>query len=62
MSVYNRLYQEYKCLCILSQDDAFDRFMFAELLGKINFAAECKLITFAEWENLRKHIKAFNGG
>lgn len=61
MSVYNRLYQEYKCLCIVSQDEAFDRFMFAELSGKINFAAESKLITFEEWQRLRKLVKAYNG-
>ena len=61
-NAYNRLYDEYKCLCLLSQGDAFDKFKMVELTGKINFAAEYNMITFEEWERLiGKIIKEYNG-
>lgn len=49
---YKRLYDEYKCLCLISQDEVFDRIRMAELIGKAAFAAEYKLITREEWETL----------
>lgn len=51
-STYDRLYEEYKCLCLLSQGEAFDRIKMAELTGKITFAAEYKHITPEQWETL----------
>ena len=61
-STYNRLYDEYKYLCLLSQGDAFDKFKMVELTGKINFAAEYNMITYKEWEILiGKIMKEYNG-
>lgn len=61
-TTYNRLYEEYKCLCLISQGEAFDKFKMAELTGKINFAAEYKLINLEEWERLiGKIMKEYNG-
>lgn len=51
-SAYDRLYEEYTCLCLLSQGEAFDRIKMAELVGKISFAAEYKHITPEQWETL----------
>lgn len=51
-STYDRLYEEYKCLCLLSQGDVYDRLKMAELTGKITFAAEYKHITPEQWETL----------
>lgn len=51
-NAYDRLYEEYKCLCLLSQGEAFDRIKMAELTGKITFAAEYKHITPEQWETL----------
>lgn len=62
LTAYNRLYNEYKYLCLLSQGDAFDKFKMAELTGKINFAVEYKMITLKEWESLiGKIMKEYNG-
>ena len=49
---YRRLYDEYKCLCLISQGELFDRIRMAELVGKVAFAAEYELITPEEWETL----------
>lgn len=55
-STYDRLYEEYKCLCLLSQGDVYDRLKMAELTGKITFAAEYKHITPEQWETLFSKI------
>lgn len=61
-TAYNRLCDEYKYLCLISQGDAFDRIKMAELAGKVSFAAEYRLITPEEWETLfGKIYKAVNG-
>lgn len=61
-TVYDRLYKEYKYLCLFSQGDIFDKIQAAELLGKVAFAAEYKMITTEEWETLfGKVIHAING-
>ena len=61
-NAYNRLYEEYKCLCLLSQGDEFDRMKMAELTGKITFAVEHKMITPEQWETLfGKIYKNVNG-
>lgn len=49
---YKSLNNEYKTLCLLSRDEPFDTFRFCELIGKINFAAENKMIDMEEWEIL----------
>lgn len=62
-TTYDRLYEEYKCLCLLSQGEAFDRIKMAELTGKITFAAEYKHITHEQWETLFSKIyKTVYGG
>lgn len=62
IDIYKRLSCEYKYLCLLSQGDAFDQFKMAELSGKVTFAAECRMITLEEWEDLiGKIIKTYNG-
>ena len=61
-NTYNRLCNEYKYLCLLSQGDAFDKFKMVELTGKINFAVEYRMITLEEWESLiGKIMKEYNG-
>lgn len=55
-NAYNRLNEEYKYLCLISQGDTFDKIKMAELIGKISFAAEYKLITLEEWEFLFSKI------
>ena len=61
-NAYDRLCDEYKYLCLISQGDAFDKFKMVELTGKINFAAEYRMITLEEWESLiGKIIKEYNG-
>ena len=50
--IFERLYMEYKSLCLISQDELYDRLRMAELIGKVAFAAETKLITVDEWETL----------
>lgn len=52
ISAYNRLNSEYKYLCLISQGEFFDRIKMAELVGKITFAVEYKMITLEEWELL----------
>lgn len=49
---YNCLNNEFLTLCLISQDETFDKFKFCELMGKINFAAENHMITIDEWDNL----------
>lgn len=62
-SAFDRLYTEYKHLCLFSQGGKFDKFKMAEFSGKVTFAAEYRLITGDEWEFLFcKVLKAFNGG
>lgn len=62
-SVYERLHKEYLYICLFSQGDIFDKIKWAELMGKIAFAAEYKMITPAEWETLfGKVVNAANGG
>lgn len=61
-TTYSRLCDEYKYLCLLSQGEAFDKFKMVELTGKINFAAEYRMITLEEWESLiGKIMKEYNG-
>lgn len=51
-TIYERLYMEYRNLCLISQEDIYDRIRMAELIGKVAFAAEHKMITVEEWETL----------
>ena len=51
-TVFERLYMEYRYLCLLSQEDIYDRIRMAELVGKAAFAAEHNMITVEEWEML----------
>ena len=51
-NTYDRLYEEYKCLCLISQGDMYDRLKMAELTGKITIAVEYNLITPEQWETL----------
>lgn len=51
---YKSLNNEYKVLCLLSKGEPFDIFRFCELIGKINFAAQHKMIDLNEWEILFK--------
>ena len=62
-NAYERLCDEYRALCLISQGEAFDRLRMAELIGKVAFAVEYKLITVEEWETLfGKIYKAVYGG
>lgn len=62
-TIFERLYMEYRYLCLLSQDDIYDRIRMAELVGKAAFAAEHKMITVDEWEMLfGKIYKTVYGG
>lgn len=52
MTPYERLDREIRYLTLLYKGDDFDKVMFSILVGKINFAAECRLITAKEWKDL----------
>lgn len=61
-TAYDRLNDEYKILCLISQGDMFDKMKMAELVGKITFAVEYGHITQEQWNNLFcKIYKAVNG-
>ena len=51
-AIFERLYMEYRNLCLISQSEPFDMFKMAELAGKVTFAAEINLISIDEWETL----------
>lgn len=62
LDIYKKLLNEYNTLCIISRGEKFDKFRMAEFSGKVNFAAELRLITGDEWETLfNKIIKAYSG-
>lgn len=52
MTPYERLKNELIHLSLAYEGDEFDKLMFFAMTGKINFAAEYKLITADEWKEL----------
>ena len=58
MTAYERLQNELKHLALAYEGEEFDKLMFFAMTGKINFAAEYKLITADEWKDLFSKVLA----